>query len=107
MFPERHLFVILDDQDLHEINKELKFSYIEVNTRLCKTIPQKIWDSKQAQRMDLYQRVDLSKPSALMMKQIILEMVDEVNTKNKLEKAPMAYAWLLDGTRVKSLMDIH
>ena len=42
-----------------------------------------------------------------MMKQLILEIIDEVNTKHKLDKAPMAYAWLLDGTRVKSLMDIH
>jgi len=42
-----------------------------------------------------------------MMKQIILEIIDEVNTKHKLEKNPVAYAWLLDGTRIKSLMDIH
>ena len=101
------MFVIIDDQNLNELHKELKFSYVEVNTRLCKTIPQKIWESKQAQRMELYQRVDLAKPSALMMKQLILEMIDEVNTKNKLEKDPMVYAWTLDGTRVKSLMDIH
>lgn len=57
--------------------------------------------------MDLYARVDLAKPSPLMMKQIILEIIDEVNSRHKLEKAPMAYAWLLDGTRVKTLMDIH
>ena len=101
------MFVIIDGQDLHDTSRELKFSYIEVNTRLCKTIPQKLWDSKQAQRMDLYQRVDLAKPSALMMKQLLLEIVDEVNTKNKLDKTPMCYAWLLDGTRVKSLLDIH
>jgi hypothetical protein len=57
--------------------------------------------------MDLYHRVDLAKPSPLMMKQLLLEIVDEVNTKHQLEKAPMMYTWLLDGTRVKSLMDIH
>ena len=98
---------MLDGQSLSDIDKELKFAYIEVNTRLCKTIPQKIWDSQQAQSKDLYHRVDLAKPSDLMMKQIILEIIDEVNTKNKLDKDPMAYAWLLDGTRIKSLMDIH
>ena len=107
VFPERHVFVILDGQNLNEINKELKFSYIEINTRLCKTIPQKIWDSQQAQSKDLYHRVDLASPSALMMKQIILEIIDEVNNKHKLEKNPMAYAFLIDGTRIKSLMDIH
>ena len=42
-----------------------------------------------------------------MMKQIILEIIDEVNNKHKLEKNPMAYAFLIDGTRIKSLMDIH
>jgi len=31
--------VILDGQDINEIKKELKFSYVEVNARLCKTIP--------------------------------------------------------------------
>ena len=107
MFPERHIFAILDGQNLNDINKEVKFSYIEVNTRLCKTIPQKIWESQQAQSKDLYHRVDLASPSALMMKQLILETIDEVNTKHKLEKNPMAYAFLLDGTRIKSLMDIH
>ena len=55
----------------------------------------------------MYNRVDLAKPSALMMKQLILEIIDEVNTKHKLEKNPLAYAFLLDGTRIKSLMDIH
>ena len=107
LFPERHIFAVLDGQSLSDIDKELKFAYIEVNTRLCKTIPQKIWDSQQAQSKDLYHRVDLAKPSDLMMKQLILEIIDEVNTKNKLDKDPMAYAWLLDGTRIKSLMDIH
>lgn len=51
--------------------------------------------------------MDLANPSSLMMKQLILEINDEVNTKHKLDKNPMAYAWLLDGTRIKSLMDIH
>jgi len=55
----------------------------------------------------LYHRCDLAKPSPLMMKQLILEVIDEVNSKNKLEQGPMAYAWTLDGTRVKSLLDIH
>ncbi len=78
--------MIVDEQDLNNINKELKFAYLEINTRLCKIIPQKIWDSKQAQRMDMYHRCDLSKPSKLMMKQLILEVIDEVNTKLKLDK---------------------
>jgi len=42
-----------------------------------------------------------------MMKQLILEVIDEVNTKCKLDKTPMAYCWQLDGTRIKSLMEIH
>lgn len=101
------MFVILDGQNLSDINKELKFSYVELNTRLCKTIPQKIWDSQQAQSKELYHKVDLANPSPLMMKQLLLEIIDEVNTKHKLDKNAMAYAWMLDGTRIKSLMDIH
>ena len=79
-YPLRHLFVILDGQDLGHV-RTLKFSYEEVNTRLCKIVPQKIWNSTPAQRMDLYQRVELSKPSAIMMKQNLLEILDEVNKK--------------------------
>ena len=74
---------------------------------MCKMIPQKIWDSQPAQRMDLYQRVDLAKPSKLMLKQMVLETVDEVNSRLNCYKKPLMYAWLLDGTRVKSFMDIH
>ena len=55
----------------------------------------------------MYHRCDLSKPSKLMMKQLILEVIDEVNTKLKLDKNQMAYALLLDGTRVKSLLEFH
>lgn len=51
--------------------------------------------------------MDLANPSALMMKQLMLEIIDEVNTKHKLEKSPMSYAHMLDGTRIKSLMDVH
>lgn len=99
--------MLIDGQDVTAIDKELKFSYIEVNTRLCKLIPQKVWDSQPAQRMDLYHRIDLAKPSSLMMKQLLLEILDEVNTKHSLDKNAMQYVWTLDGTRVKSLMEVH
>ena len=65
IYPERHIFVLVDGQDLFK-TKELKFTYIEINARLCRTIPQKVWDSKGAQRLDLYQRVELAKPSKLL-----------------------------------------
>ena len=67
VYPERHLFVLVDGQDLFK-TKDLKFGYIEINARLCKTIPQKVWDSQGAQRLDLYQRVELAKPSKLLLK---------------------------------------
>ena len=47
VYPERHVFVLVDGQDLFK-TKELKFTYIEINARLCRTIPQKVWDSKGA-----------------------------------------------------------
>ena len=47
IYPERHIFVLVDGQDLFK-TKELKFTYIEINARLCRTIPQKVWDSKGA-----------------------------------------------------------
>lgn len=100
------MFVIVDGQDLFK-TKDLKFTYIEVNTRLCRTIPQKVWDSKAAQRLDLYQRVELAKPSKLLQKQVILEALDEVNQRLEMSNNPVYYAWQLDGNRIKSFMDIH
>ena len=38
-FPERYIYVIVDGQDLKSVTKPINFSYIEVNTRLCKLIP--------------------------------------------------------------------
>lgn len=57
--------------------------------------------------MDLYHRLELSKPSKLMMKQIMLESIDEVNEKLKITDDTMQYAYQIDGTRIKSYMDIH
>lgn len=43
-----------------------------------------------------------------MMKQNLLEILDEVNKKLDLKsKQAVQYAWQVDGTRIKSLMDIH
>ena len=106
VFPERHLFVVIDGQDLFK-TKDLKFAYVEINARLCKAIPQKVWDSQGAQRLDLYQRIELAKPSKLLMKQIILETIDEVNTRLDMQNSPMYCAWQLDGSKIKSFMDIH
>ena len=66
-----------------------------------------MWDSKAAQRLDLYQRGELAKPSKLLQKQVILEALDEVNQRLEMSSNPVYYAWQLDGNRVKSFMDIH
>jgi hypothetical protein len=46
-FPERYVYVVVDGQDLFS-HENLKVIKIEINARLCKIIPQKIWESKQA-----------------------------------------------------------
>lgn len=43
-YPERYVFFIVDEQDL-TAKEPLLFTYLEVNTRLCRMIPQKKWDS--------------------------------------------------------------
>ena len=42
-----------------------------------------------------------------MMKQTLLEMIDEVNQKLEIKDDFLQYAYQIDGTRVKSFMDIH
>ena len=37
----RHLFVIADGQDI--LAEELQFAYIEINERLSKFVPDKVW----------------------------------------------------------------
>jgi hypothetical protein len=42
----RHIFVIADDQDI--LADQLKFSYVEINDRLSKFVPDKVWKSPAA-----------------------------------------------------------
>lgn len=76
--PERHLFVIVDGQNLFS-NENLKLIKVEINQRLCRIIPQKTWDSKAAQRMSFFEVVQLAAPSKLLQEQVLMEVIDEVN----------------------------
>lgn len=42
-----------------------------------------------------------------MLKQILLQVIDEVNQKFEVQDDFMKYAYQLDGTRIKSFMEIH
>jgi hypothetical protein len=61
----------------------LLFSHIEVNEKLCKLVPQSTWDSQAASRQDFYGKVDLGKPSDILLEQLILETLDEINERLK------------------------
>lgn len=100
-YDQRHLFVLVDGQDL--LDHDLKFSYIEINDRLSKFVPEKVWKSNAAQRLTLTQKIELSPPSQAMQEQSMLEILEEAG--NKLE-VTLEGAWLLDGTRIKSPLEL-
>ena len=39
-------------------------------------VPQKVWESKNAQRLNFYEKIEFSKPSELLQKQVLLETID-------------------------------
>ena len=47
VFKERYIFILVDGQDLLSPGK-LIFTHCEINEKLCRLIPQTIWESKQA-----------------------------------------------------------
>ena len=97
-YEPRNIFVLSDNQDI--LAHDLKFSYVEINDRLAKFVPDKVW---QSQRLTLNQKIELNKPSLAMQEQSMLEILDEVSS--KIGKQFEA-AWLLDGTRVSSPFDL-
>jgi len=56
----------------------LKFTFIEVNTRLCRMIPQKTWESKAAQRLNFHKKIELAKPSNVLAEQNLRETLEEI-----------------------------
>lgn len=50
-FDARNIFVLVDDQDI--LTQDLNFSYVEINDRLSKFVPDKVWKSQAAQRLTL------------------------------------------------------
>ena len=63
-YEKRHIFVLVDGQDILADN--LEFSYVEINDRLSKFVPDKVWKSHAAQRLTLNQKIELSMPSKAM-----------------------------------------
>jgi hypothetical protein len=100
-YEPRNIFVLSDNQDI--LAHDLKFSYVEINDRLAKFVPDKVWQSQASQRLTLNQKIELNKPSLAMQEQSMLEILDEVSS--KIGKQFEA-AWLLDGTRVSSPFDL-
>jgi len=58
-------------------------------------VPQKVWESKNAQRLNFYEKIEFSKPSELLQKQVLLETIDEVNQRIPGLKQTMYFAWTL------------
>jgi len=56
----RHIFVVADDQDI--LAETLKFTYVEINDRLSKFVPDKVWSSPAAQRLSLNQKIEIGLP---------------------------------------------
>lgn len=79
MFDHRHIFVIADGQSI--LAEDLKFTYVEINERLSKFVPDKVWQSNAAQRLSLNQKIELATPSMDMQAQCMLEIIDEACTK--------------------------
>lgn len=100
-FPERHIFVIADDQDL--LAEEIKFTYIEINNRLAQFVSNNVWRSQAAQRLTLNEKIELGKPSKDLMEQCMLEIVDEVSTKMGTQ---FETAWMIDGLPMKTPLQL-
>lgn len=90
-----------DGQDI--LAENLKFTYVEVNDRLSKFVPDKVWMSNAAQRLTLNEKIELSLPSQALQEQCMLEIIDEVCT-NVGEQYESAY--LIDGTPIKTPLEM-
>ena len=100
-YDPRNIFVLVDDQDI--LAHDLQFSYVEINDRLSKFVPDKVWKSQAAQRLTLKQKIELNLPSQMMQEQSMLEILDEIS--NRIGKQ-FESAWLIDGTRMMSPLDL-
>ena len=89
--------------------ENFKFAYLEINEKLCKIVSSKTWESRAAQRLDFYQKIDHAKPPALLHEQLILELLQQANDKF----VKMGYqdilrnCFTIQGEKVKSIMDLH
>jgi len=92
---------VADDQDI--LAETLKFTYVEINERLSKFVPDKVWKSPAAQRYALNQKIELAPPSQAMQEQCMLEILEEVS--NKIGEQYES-AWLIDGQRMLSPLDL-
>jgi len=86
----------------------LKFTYVEINSQLCRMIPQKTWDSKAAKRLSFNKRIDLAKPSQVLAEQNLRETLEDVSNRLQLDEndEPLAYAYTIEGVRINTLSEL-
>lgn len=77
-FPYRYLFVLVDNQDLFAPSN-LQLIKVEINHRLCRIIPQKTWEARNAKNMDFMTKLHFANPSKMLQEQVLLEVLEEVN----------------------------
>jgi hypothetical protein len=75
-FPARFIYFLLDGQDFDQVDN-FHFSFLEVNEKLCKLVPQKTWDSPACQRLLFTQKIELASPPEILLRQINLELLQE------------------------------
>lgn len=56
--------MLVDGQEI--LAEKLEFTYVEINERLSKFVPDKVWKSQAAKRLTLNEKIELNQPSQAM-----------------------------------------
>jgi hypothetical protein len=79
----------------------LKFTYVEIAERLARMIPKKIWDLKTADKLNLYERLNIASPAYILQKQNLMELLQDISQKLNED---LQYLFTLSGKRIKTLV---
>ncbi|CDW77779.1 ubiquitin conjugating enzyme e2 [Stylonychia lemnae] len=98
---KRSIFVVKDCQDLYD--KEIEFHYADLNEKLLRMIPDKILESQNAQRLNIFEKLNLAAPSYIIQKQNLQEMLQDIGARfGKDQKA----LFTIYGQRITSVIQI-
>ncbi|CDW89552.1 UNKNOWN [Stylonychia lemnae] len=95
------IYIIVDGCNIYDQDTQAYF--VDINERLALMVPEKIWQLKTAEKLNIYEKLNLSAPAYILQKQNLNEFLQDLS---QIFKQQFRALFTLHGQRITSLVQV-